>query len=133
MDRSARRELAFKFLYSIEIQKDIDEDTINLFMENNEITDKKAIEYVSKISEGINKQKEEITSLISDNLKKEWTISRVSKVNISLLKLAIYEILFEKLPFKVVINEVVELAKKYGEDQSASFINGVLANIVKEK
>ena len=46
--------------------------------------------------------------------------------------LAIYEIQYKEIPFKVVINEVVELAKKYGEDTSASFINGVLANVVKE-
>ena len=50
----------------------------------------------------------------------------------SLLKLAIYEMLYKNIPYKVVINEVVELAKKYGEDASSSFINGVLATVVKE-
>lgn len=59
-------------------------------------------------------------------------IGRVSKINIAILKLAIYEILYKKLPYKVVINEAVELAKAYGDDSSSSFVNGVLANIVKD-
>lgn len=60
-------------------------------------------------------------------------MQRVSQINISLLKLAIYEIIYKKIPYKVVINEVVELAKKYGDDNSRIFINGVLASIVKNK
>ena len=69
---------------------------------------------------------------ISENLKEQWEMSRVSKINISLLKLAVYEITYKQIPYKVVINEVIELAKKYGEDSSSFFINGVLASIVKE-
>ena len=59
-------------------------------------------------------------------------MQRISKINIALLKLSIYEILYADVPYKVAINEVIELAKKYGEDNSAPFINGVLANVVKE-
>ena len=59
-------------------------------------------------------------------------IERISKVNISILRIAIYEMIYGKLPYKVVINEAVELAKKYGEEASASFINGVLASVVKD-
>ena len=54
------------------------------------------------------------------------------KIDLTLLKLGIYEIVYSKLPYKVVINEVVELAKKYGDDSSKSFINGVLASIIKK-
>ena len=53
-------------------------------------------------------------------------------MNLALLKLAIYEMKYKELPYKVVINEVVELAKKYGEETSHSFINGILASVVKE-
>ena len=52
---------------------------------------------------------------------------------ISILKLAIYEILYKELAYKIAINEAVELAKKYGEDQSPAFINGILASVLKEK
>ena len=69
---------------------------------------------------------------ISDNLKKDWKIERISKVDLVLLKLAIYEMLYTDTPYKVAINEVIEIAKRYGEDNSPNFINGILASIVKE-
>ncbi|MNS88898.1 hypothetical protein D3C72_1228910 [compost metagenome] len=71
--------------------------------------------------------------MISKNLKADWDINRISKVNSSLLKLAIYEIKYKNIPYKVVINEVVELSKKYGDDNSKGFINGVLASIIKDE
>ena len=60
-------------------------------------------------------------------------MDRISKIDLSILKVAIYELVFSKLPYKVAINEAVELAKKYGDDNSKSFVNGILASIVKEK
>ena len=69
---------------------------------------------------------------IETNLKKEWKIDRIAKIDLAILKLAIYEIKYKDIPFKVVINEAVELAKKYGEDSSKNFVNGVLASVVKE-
>ena len=101
MDRSGARELAFKLLYSLEIQKP--------------------------------ENKEQIDKLIEKNLKSDWKIERISKMDLSILRLAIYEINYKELPYKVAINEAVELAKKYGEDTSKKFVNGVLASIVKEE
>lgn len=132
MNRSETRELAFKLLYQIEIQKETNKEDIELFFENNEISSNQAKEYIEDIVNGVSNKSEEIIDMISKNLKEDWKIERVSKVNIALLKLAIYEIVYNKLPFKVVINEVVELAKKYGEETSHLFINGVLASVVKE-
>lgn len=133
MNRSARRELAFKLIYSLEIQKNTDKETIKLFIENNCNANEETKKYLTNISEGIIKNKEEIESKISSNLKDDWTIDRISKVELAILKIAIYEIKFEEeIPYKVSINEAVELAKKYGESKSQSFVNGVLANIVKE-
>ena len=68
--------------------------------------------------------------MISKKLKKEWTIDRISKINLAILKIAIFEIKYQELPFKVAINEAVELAKKYGDDVAPVFVNGVLASIV---
>lgn len=132
MDRSSKREMIFKLLYSLEIQKQFEEESIQLFIENNNIIEEKDKQDIADSVKKIIENKIEIREKIAQNLKKEWTIERISKIDLSLLELAIYEILYKKIPFKVVINEVVELAKKYGEDQSSSFINGVLANIVKE-
>lgn len=132
MNRSAVRELAFKFIYGLEIQKEYSKEQLDLFIEDNEIKDELAIQYMNSIFEGIEKNKEEILGLIRSNLKKDWTIERISKVNLAILEIAIYEIKYQELPFKVAINEAVELAKKYGEDAAPLFINGVLASIVNE-
>ena len=133
MNRSAIRELAFRLVYSQEIQKEENiEEQIELFLEANEVQDKNAIEYINEIIKGIEANKKEILGLIEKNLKTDWKVERISKVDLSLLKLAIYEIKYKNLAFKIVINEVVELAKKYGEDQSKNFVNGILASIVKE-
>lgn len=132
MNRTARREMAFKLLYSLEIQKSLNTEEIELFIENNAILENEDKEYIKDIANGIKKNNQDISDTIQKNLKKDWAIERISKVDLSILKLAIYEIKYKKIPFKVAINEAVELAKKYGEDQSSSFINGVLANVVKE-
>lgn len=129
MDRSEKRELAFKLIYSTEIQKSSEEEEIELFLEN-EVSDESAKKYMRDIINKIIENKEEIDELISKNLKENWEISRLSKIDLALLKLAICEMKYTDTPFKVVINEVVELAKKYGEEQSPSFINGILAKLV---
>ncbi len=133
MNRSELRENTFKLVYSNEIQKDFNKEQIEVFFEGNDIRKEKEIETIKNSFEGINKNIEEINDIISKNLKEKWTIERVSKIDLSILKLAIYELLYTETPYKVVINEAVELAKKYGDDYSKSFINGILASVVKEK
>lgn len=130
MNRSAMRELAFKMIYGMEIQKEFNKEQLELYVEDNEITDSKAIEYLNSIFNGIVENNEVILNMIAENLKKEWSIDRISKVNLAILKIAIYEIKYTELPFKVAINEAVELAKKYGDDNAPVFVNGVLASIV---
>lgn len=131
MNRSQVRELAFKLLYQIEIQKEVNNEDIELFFENNQINSEETKEYIEDIINGVAKESTDIIEEISKNLKQDWEVDRISKINLALLKLAIYEIKYKKLPYKVVINEVVELAKKYGEETSHSFINGILASVVK--
>ena len=109
----------------------MNDEELRIFLEANNLKDRDKDEIVKDINE-MNDKKEEILNKISKNLKDNWSIERISKIDKALLMLAIYEIQYKEIPFKVVINEVVELAKKYGEDTSASFINGVLANVVKE-
>lgn len=104
-----------------------------MFFETNEIEEEQVKEYLKDILFGVSKNEEEITKLIENNLKENWTIDRVSKINISLLKIAIYEMKYNNLPYKVAINEVIELAKKYSDEQAGFFINGILASIVKEE
>ena len=133
MQRSAMRELAFKLIYGIEVQKELEDDYLNLFFENNDITQKEVQDYLKEIKEGIEEHKLEIDELINHNLKKNWSFNRISKINLSLIKIAIFEMLYLQLPYKIAINEVIELAKRYADDQAPMFINGILASVVKEK
>lgn len=130
MEEMTRRELAFCYIYSQEIQGQNSKAQVKLFLDCTEVEDGRAREYVKEIAGGIKENNEEITNMIASNLKAGWTVDRISTVDLSLLKLAIYEIKYKQVPFKIIINEVVNMAKKYGEDTSASFINGVLAKIV---
>ncbi len=131
MNRTAIREKAFKLIYSLEIQKQENlKEQIDLYFESENIENIEAKEYIEDAVLGIEKNKQEIVGLIEKNLKSDWKIDRISKIDLAILKLAIYEIKYKDIPFKVVINEAVELAKKYGEDSSKNFVNGILASIV---
>ena len=133
MNRSRIREEAFKLISSLEIQKKENiEEQLELYLEDNNLSDEDAVSYIKDAVFGIEKNKEEIEEEISKNLKSDWKLERISKIDLSILKLAIYEIKYKDLPFKVAINEAVELAKKYGEDSSQKFVNGILASVVKE-
>lgn len=133
MNRSKTREETFKLLYSIQLIEDSDvNEQIELYLNEEEIIDKEATKYIKDVINGIKENEDNIIKQIEENIKDGWTISRISKVDLTLLKLGIFEILYSKLPYKVVINEVVELAKKYGDDNSKSFVNGELASIVKK-
>ena len=115
MNRSTMREQAFKLIYSLEMQKQENlENQLDLYIEANNIENNDAIEYIKDAILGIEENKEKILAYIEKNLKSDWKIDRISKIDLAILKLAIYEIKYKKLPYKVVINEAVELAKKYG-------------------
>ena len=130
MEEMSKRELAFCYIYSQELQHQNSKSQVKLFLDSTEVENGKVREYVKDIAKGIKEKDEEITELISKNLKTGWTIDRISTVDLSLLKLAIYEIKYGEIPYKIAINEAVNLAKKYGEEQSSSFVNGVLASVV---
>ena len=91
------------------------------------------ISWIRFFAFGIEKHQENIDNQIKQNLKENWRIERISKIDLSILRLAIYEIEYKEIPYKVAINEAVEIAKKYGEDTSKNFVNGILASIIKEE
>lgn len=133
MNKSEIRELAYKLLYSLEIQKNVDiDEQIELYIQENDIKKESIIKYIKDIIWGIENNKKEINLIIKSCLDEKWSIERISKINLSILKLSIYEMKYKQIPIKVEINEAVELAKKYGEETSSKFINGALAKVVKE-
>ena len=100
MTRSQARQLAFELLYSLEIQKVCEEEQkeqIELFFKEQQIEQEKVQSYILSSIKGIEENKTEILNYISQNLKEKWDISRISKINLALLKLAIYEIIYTKI------------------------------------
>ncbi len=135
MNRSETRKVAFELIYSLEIlkiEREEYEEQINLFLENHEITEDRVKKYVEDVVYGIEENKQDILEKINSELSEKWELSRLSKISLAILKLAVYEMLYKEVPYKVVINEAVEIAKNYGDDSAPSFINGVLASIVKK-
>ena len=123
MKRTEARELAFKTIYSKFFNAD-QEDVLNG-------ADADGLEFVTKILDCFAEHYTDINELISTHLK-GYTIERLYKIDLAILILAIIEINYIKEnPKEVVINEAVELAKKYSTEKSPKFINGVLADIVK--
>lgn len=134
MNRSELREHVFKMLFQIEFNNtsDMNENMKFYFESLGEVADKDK-EYIQKKYEGVAARLDEIDKLLNDTAK-GWKTSRMNKVDLAILRLAVYEMLWdEDVPNGVAINEAVELAKKFGGDHSASFVNGVLGKLAKQE
>lgn len=128
MKRRDIRELMMQILYQMEIQDDYSVAVLEGALVEHKLSEKNN-GYVKEIYNIVIEQKEEIDNKIKENLK-DWTMDRISKVDLSILRLALSEIIgMEEIPSTVSINEAVELAKKFSDDQSSKFINGVLGNV----
>jgi N utilization substance protein B len=133
MNRRKSREIAMKLLFEKTINKGEYEEVVKNFKENTEIDlNDVDFEYIETTIKGIENNIESVDKKIQDNLKK-WKLNRLSKIDLSILRLSTYEILFiDEIPDKVAVNEGIELAKKYSDNNSPAFINGVLANMIKQ-
>ena len=130
MTRREIRELIFKMVFRVEFhdEEEIPEQ-LRLFMDTLESADEKDRAYMEHKVQDILAHLEEIDAII-DSSAQNWKTSRMAKVELTLIRLAVYEIRFEEdIPTGVAINEAVELAKAYGEENSPAFVNGVLARI----
>ncbi len=130
LTRSEMREQAFMLLFSNSFD---DEPVENKIEDNAEMFRGGVCAYAQAVVMGIEDKQEEIDALISSKLKKGWTLGRISKPSLAILRLAVYEIMYlENIPDGVAVNEAVELAKKYTIDESG-FINGILGAVVRSK
>lgn len=130
MGRRAAREIAMKLVYQLDIQKDSREEQIRQTLEQENLTENDT-NYITDVVEGVFKNVEQIDRTI-ETYSKGWKLSRISKVDLSILRLSIYEISFrEDIPFNVSVNEAIELAKSYSGEESSSFINGILGKVSK--
>lgn len=107
-------------------------DEADVELEETELSQFIDLKYSKELVESFNANKENIDSLIN-KYAKNWTINRMAKVDLAILRLAICEILYmSEMPTKVSINEAIELAKLYCDDKSPKFINGILGSVVSE-
>ena len=128
MKRSEAREQAFQLVFEMGITGDSVDATMDAAgMSRDLILD----DFAEKLAKGVEQNREKIDEQISRYIR-GWKFSRLSRVAVAALRLAVYEILYEdNIPDSVSINEAVELAKKYGSVEDAPFVNGVLASVVK--
>ena len=131
MTRREIREQVFKILFRVEFynQEEMSEQ-IALCEDDACSWKEKDKTYIFEKVEKISEKIEEIDAKINE-VSEGWKTGRMGKVDLTLIRLAVYEMLYEEdVPAKVAINEAVELAKQYGTDNSPSFVNGVLAKLV---
>lgn len=136
MSRRTEREAVFKLIFRREFNSEEEmKDQLAYFFKDNEESGKLSDDEQKKVEERydlVSSHMDEIDEIISSKAE-GWNISRMGKVELAIIRLAVFELRFdEDIPDLVAIDEAVELAKKFGGDQAPSFINGVLARIISE-
>lgn len=141
MSRTLAREIAFKALFQLDFNHGAD-DSRDLYEElalDTVLGEGRKISlenqaYVRTVVKGTRDNLDAIDQIISDHLKKGWTIDRLASVDRNILRLAVFELKFDSVekPVPVIINEAVEISKKYGTDASSRFVNGILDAIAKK-
>lgn len=130
MNRKLSREKTMELLFGMTLSKDTIEEAIENFVDNYEGNIKDIdLTYVKQALIGIENNKESIDKVIEENLH-NWKLDRISKVNLSILRLSTYELLYDKeIPTNVAINEALEITRRYSDEKSVGFINGVLDKV----
>lgn len=128
--RREARELVVGLLFEIEFKTD--EDVLEIYNLSVEDRDIPEDDYIKRAYFGVCEHREQIDELIGKNAR-GWKVSRISKLSRSILRLSVYEMLFEeKIPKSVSINEAVELTKKFDDPKAKAFVNGILNSIKNE-
>ncbi len=131
MGRVVARDVLYKLIFEnmfVEPENSVSYET---FLESTEL-DRDNLDYVKNSYIEILKEKENILNIISKSMKEDFSIDRIFKADLAIIVLATYELIYKNIDAKIAINEAVKLAKKYSTDKSYAFVNGVLANIVKD-
>ena len=132
LSRRKLREEAFKIIFSMEFLE-VDDNKVDIYCNINGIGNNEDIIYLKNIVDIYNNNNKYLENIIKDNKKETWEYERIDKSSIALIKLAIIEIEYLNMPYKIVINECINICKKYSEEKNTKFINGILANYIKIK
>jgi len=132
MSRKIAREELFKILFETELNEASITEVAERVISRGEVKlSENSKEFIEKYVKGIVENKEEIEETLNSEMT-NWSLERIGNVERALLKFGTYELMFEDMGHEIVVNEIVELAKKYGDEKSHEFINGVLAKIIKK-
>ena len=130
------RERAFQALVGLDFQGDLLEQTYFALTYDCVLDDEEQLDipaFLLQLVRGVKDEQENLDQELSTKLKKGWRLDRLSVIDRNLLRLGLYEITrYEETPDRVAINEVIELAKRYSDDEGPKFINGILTQFVKE-
>lgn len=131
MSRTNARKNAFFLLFQLDFRKKEEaQEAKDIFFEENPDVSAQDKDFILEVVQGTQSKLDEIDAVIA-KAAKGWSIDRMSKVDLAILRLAVYEMLFmEDTPKSVAINEAVEMAKKFSSDEAPAFINGILGNII---
>lgn len=131
LTRREAREAAFIALFQMDVGRAAMEPAIHAAT-NGRRVDERSLDYVRRTVSGVVERKAEIDAIIS-KLAIGWTLDRMGAVDRNLLRLAVYEILhLDDVPVAAAINEAVALAKKFGDEESGKFVNGILGRLARE-
>lgn len=132
MSRRLAREAALRVLFQVEVGRD-ELDAAIAYNASELDLDDKALRFTEKLARGVMKHRSELDELLN-SYAVDWTIERMAYVDRNVLRLAAFEMLYDdETPAGVAINEAVELAKRYGTDDSGKFVNGILGNIARTR
>lgn len=127
--RTQAREAALQILYQYEMNPGPVREIIDLYWDNNEAVTGDVKEFTEKLVEGTIEHKKDLDALIT-KAAQNWDLDRMAVIDRNILRFAVYELLFiEDVPPKVTINEAVNIAKRFSQEESGKFVNGVLDHI----
>lgn len=127
--RSRAREIVIQVLYQSDLNPDQPDNVRGRFLNARLNQNQKLIEFARQLLEGVRQHQTEIDERLK-SIARNWSLSRMPVVDRNILRLGAYEILFTETPGRVAINEAIELAKRYGTENSGQFVNGVLDRLL---
>lgn len=132
MSRKKEREYAFKGIFQLDFHPESQDfsESVDSFLENEEMS----LGYGKNVIEATKSHLQEIDGILDEYLKESWQLDRIPKIEKSILRMAICELVYmdEKVPYQVIINEAIELTKKYGDENGKKYVNGILNKLAKD-
>ena len=129
MKRRAAREIAFRLTYEMVMTGEYNPETKRDLVKD---ADADSLSYIESVNDGVSQHRDEIKAVIA-KFARGYDFDRIYKTDLALLYVACYELMYTDTPQAVVVNEAVELSKAYSDTQSYSFVNGILASVIKER